>query len=95
MFKGKYLKIHKFCSSNRKRSCKNGKEITKNLSHMIQFIDSARYMASSLSNLVNNLSKGIDRIKCKFGHDNKQCETFGIKLSTATVFLNIQTLKMI
>ena len=26
-------------------------------------------MASSLSNLVNNLSEGIYKIKCKYGHD--------------------------
>ena len=36
-------------------------------------------MASSLSNLVNNLSKGIHRIKCKFGHKDKKCETCEIK----------------
>ena len=36
---------------------KNGEEITKNISYILQFIDSARFMASSLSNLVNNLSK--------------------------------------
>ena len=28
-------------------------------------------MASSLSNLANNLSEGIQRIKCKFRHDVK------------------------
>ena len=39
----------------------------------------ARFMASSLSNLVNNLSEGIHRIKCKYGHDDKKCETCGIK----------------
>ena len=32
-------------------------------------------MASSLLNLVNNLSEGIHRNKCKFGHDGKKCET--------------------
>ena len=36
-------------------------------------------MVSSLSNLFNNLSKGIHRIKCKYGHDDKKCETCGIK----------------
>ena len=36
-------------------------------------------MASSLSKLVNNLSEGIHRIKCKFGHYDKKCETCGIK----------------
>ena len=35
-------------------------------------------MAISLSNLVNNLSKGIHGIKCKFGQNDKKCETFGI-----------------
>ena len=39
-------------------------------------------MASSLSNLVNNLTDGINcnvnMIKCKYGHGNKFCETFGI-----------------
>ena len=29
-------------------------------------------MASSLSNLVNNLSEGIHRIKCKFGYNDKK-----------------------
>ena len=45
----------------------------------IQFIDSARLMASSLSNLVNNFSERIHKIKYKHGHEDKQCKTFGIK----------------
>ena len=32
-------------------------------------------MASSLSNLANNLSEGIHRRKCKCGHGDKKCET--------------------
>ena len=36
-------------------------------------------MASSLSNLVNNLAEGIHKIKCKYGHDYKISETCGIK----------------
>ena len=63
--------------------------------HMLQFISSARFMASSLSNLVNNPSEGVHRIRCKFGHDDKKCEICGIKLSIATVFLNTQILKII
>ena len=55
---------------------KNGKEITKHISYMLQFIDSARLMTSSLSNIVNNLCERIHRIKCKFGHDDKK---FGIE----------------
>ena len=27
-------------------------------------------MASSLSNLVNNVSEGIHKLKCKYGHDD-------------------------
>ena len=36
-------------------------------------------MASNLSNLVNNLSEGIYKIKCKLGQNDKKCETCGIK----------------
>ena len=37
------------------------------------------FLVSSLSNLVNNLAKGIHKVKCKYGHDDKKCETCGIK----------------
>ena len=46
---------------------------------LLKFIDSTRFMTSSSSNLVNNRSEGIHRIKCKYGHDDKKCETCGIK----------------
>ena len=36
-------------------------------------------MASSLSNLVDNLAEGIHKIKCKYGHDNEECGTCEIK----------------
>ena len=42
---------------------KNGEEITRNISYISQFIDTARLTASSLSNLVNNLPEGIHRLK--------------------------------
>ena len=35
------------------------------ISYILQFIESARFMASSISNLVSNLSEGIHKIKCK------------------------------
>ena len=41
------------------------------ISYRLQFIDSARLMASSLSNVVNNLTERIHKIRCKYGHDNK------------------------
>ena len=53
----------------------------------MQFIDSARFIASSLSSLVNNLSEGIHRIKCKYEHDDKKCETFGMKYKYCDCFL--------
>ena len=53
---------------------KNGEKAAKNIAYILQFIDSARFMASSLSNLVNNLSEGIHRIKWKCKHDDKKCE---------------------
>ena len=47
--------------------------------YILQFIDRVRFMASSLSNLVNNFSERIHKIKYKHGHEDKQCKTFGIK----------------
>ena len=44
-------------------------------------------MGNLFSNLVNNLSKGIHRIKCKYGHDDKKCETCGIKYKYCDCFL--------
>ena len=50
-------------------------------------------MASSLSNLANNLFDGIHRIKCKYGHDDKKCETCGIKYKHCHKFLEFTTFK--
>ena len=52
-------------------------------------------MASSLSNLINNLSEVIHIIKYKYGHDGKKCEILELNISIAAIFLNMQTLKMI
>ena len=49
-------------------------------------------MASSLSNLVNNLADVIHKIKCKYGHDDKKCETVKLITNIASVALNIQPL---
>ena len=72
---------------------KNGEEITKNISYILQFIDSARFMAGSLSNLVNNLSEGIHRIKYKFGHNEKKSEACGIKYKHCDCFLEYTNFK--
>ena len=67
----------------------------KNISYRLQFIDSAKFMASSLSNLVNNLSERIQKIKCEHGHYDKNVKLAGLNVSNANVFLNTQILKMI
>ena len=52
-------------------------------------------MASSLSNLVNNLPEEIHKDKCKYGHDEKNVKFAELHTKIATAFLNTQTLKMI
>ena len=46
----------------------------------------ARFMASSLSNLVNNLSERIHKIKCKYRHDEKKKKNSGIKYKYCDCF---------
>ena len=72
---------------------KNWEEITKNISYILEFIDSTGFLASSLSNLLNNLSKGLHRIKFKFGYDDKKCETRGIKCKYCDCFLKYPNFK--
>ena len=50
-------------------------------------------MTSSLSNLVNSITKNIHRTKCKYGHDNKKCETCRIKYKKCESFLEYTNLK--
>ena len=75
------------------------KIITKNISSRLQFIYNARFMvSSSLSNLVNNLLEEIHKIECKYGCDDKKCETCTIKCKYCRrniASLNTQTLKII
>ena len=76
-----------------KRIDKNGEEIAKNLFYILQFIDSAKFKASSLSNLVNNLSEGLHIIKCKLGHGDKKNEKCGIKWKYCDCFLEYANFK--
>ena len=50
-------------------------------------------MARSLSNLLNNLSKGIHKIKCKCGHSDKKYETCGITFPVYDYFLEYTDFK--
>ena len=58
-------------------------------------IDSAKFMASLFSNLVNNLSEEALRIISKYRHSDKRLKHVELNISTATVFWNTQILKMI
>ena len=63
----KYRKVQNIFCSNRKevtKTDKDDKESVLTISYKIKFIDNARFMASSLSNVVDNLAEGIDKIKC-------------------------------
>ena len=44
---------------------KDGNDSAVTISYKREFIDSARFIATSLSNLVDNLTEGIHKIKCK------------------------------
>ena len=74
---------------------KIGEKITKNISYILQFIDSARFMASSLSSLVNNLLEGHHRIKFNLNMTMKNVKHVELNISIATFFLNIRILNMI
>ena len=57
-----------FSISIKKKITKNDKddnESVVNISYKIKLIDSTRFMASSSSNLVDNLAEGIHKIKYK------------------------------
>ena len=45
---------------------RDGNENIVTISYKIKFIDSARFMTSSLSNLVDNLAEGIHTTECKY-----------------------------
>ena len=72
-----------------------GEKFTKTISYRLKFIDSARFMASSLSNLFNNLSEGIQNFNVNTDMMIKNVKLDKLNLNIATVFLNTQSLKMI
>ena len=79
---GEIEKVQNFSSSNRKKVKeidKVGNENVETISYKIKFIDSTRFMATSLSNLVDNLTERLNKIKCKH----------------CIVFLNMKVLRII
>ena len=65
---------------------KNEEKNTKTVSYIIRFIDSARFIASSL---LNQFSEEIHKIKCKFGLNDKKCENCEITVLFHGQILNI------
>ena len=60
-----------------------------NMSYILQFIDTARFISSLLSNLANILSEGMHRTKCKCGHnDKKNVKHVEFNINIAIFFLN-------
>ena len=82
----KYITFTILIKNEVTRIVKNGEVITKNMSCISQFIDRARFMASSSSNLVNNLSEGIYKTKSKHEHEDEKCETCGISMEVLQLF---------
>ena len=72
---------------------KSWEEFIKSITYILQFIDSVRFMANALSNLINNLFEGIHKIKCKCGHNDKKCETCGIRYKYCDCFLEYANFK--
>ena len=50
-------------------------------------------MTSTLSILVNNLSEGIHKIKCKHEENEKKCEICGITYDLCDCFLEYTNIK--
>ena len=64
----KHRKVQNVFHSNEKKVAKIDKDRNESvvtISYKINFIDSARFMETSLSSLVDNLTEGIHKVKCK------------------------------
>ena len=89
--------MHNLFSSNKKKLQefdKKGKEITKTITYRLQFMDSARFMASSLSILLIVLQKEFIKLNVNIDKMIKNVNLVKRKDCVNTA-LHIQTLKMI
>ena len=64
-----------------------------NISYVLQFIDSAIFIASSFSNLVNNHFGGVHRIKGKLEYTDKKSQACRAKYKYSNCFLEHTNLK--
>ena len=51
-------------------------------------------MASLLSNFINKLAGGVQRIKCKYGNHNRHVKLAELKSKIASAFLDTRTLNV-
>ena len=70
-----------------------GKKLQKNISYILQFIDSTRFITSSLLNLFKNLSEGIHKIKGNYGHNDRKWKICGITYKVCDCFLEYTNFK--
>ena len=68
--------------------------MAKAISFKLKFIDSIRFMASSLSNLVENIVEETHNVKSKY-RQKKAVKNKELNTKIVSAFLNTQTLKMI
>ena len=84
------------CLGENTEKCKTSVLITEEFRRIAKyssFFDCVRYLASSLSNIVDNLAEGIHKTKCKYGHDDKKCETCRIKYKNCLCCLEYTNVK--
>ena len=74
------------------RTDKNEEEITKNISYILQFIDSAKFMASSYQIIILSIIflKEFKELNVNSDTMTKNEKHVELKVSIATVFLNAQ-----
>ena len=76
-----------------KKIYKNGKEMTKNISYKLQFIDSAIFMTSSSSQFF--FFYILAEASHKRGYGNKNVKCVKLNATIVSVFLNAQALQII
>ena len=78
-----------------KRLGKNEEEITKTIHYRLKFIDSARFMVCSLTNLVNNLLKEFIKLNGNMETKIKTVKRAELNIKIASAASNTHKLKMI
>ena len=69
------------------------KKLQKNISYILQFIDSTKFITSSLLNLFKNLSEGIHKTKGNYGRNDGKWKICGSKYKVCDCFLEYTNFK--